>query len=237
MNLLEKEFFGIEHRIKSGNLNLQDIGDIVPASLMLHHVDGLMPIGCFYMNAWGCSNLGSSAEEVNALGESYYDKYFIAEELTLHRDGIAKYLMTGDFSTQFNFFQQVKLYGKKEYTWFYTVCKLMAFNGSKGSAQNLVFLSSPIQGIDNITERMHRVLELDKYIQDNYWKFNQLTKREKEVISQLANGKSNKQIADVLFLSNHTVSTHRKNIIRKLDCNSFADLMRFAIAFNLVDGQ
>lgn len=54
-----------------------------------------------------------------------------------------------------------------------------------------------------------------------------LTRREVEIIQLLKNGATNKQIADQLFLSIYTVETHRKNIMRKLELNSPASLMKF----------
>lgn len=61
-----------------------------------------------------------------------------------------------------------------------------------------------------------------------------LTEREKDVLVQVVNGLSNKEIADVLSISVHTVITHRKNIAAKLDIHSTAGLTIYAIINNLV---
>jgi DNA-binding CsgD family transcriptional regulator len=58
--------------------------------------------------------------------------------------------------------------------------------------------------------------------------------REKEIISHVALGKSNKQIADELFISIHTVVTHRKNIVRKLGIKTVSGLTVYAILNNLI---
>lgn len=58
--------------------------------------------------------------------------------------------------------------------------------------------------------------------------------REKEILSWVAKGKSNKEIASELFISVHTVTTHRRNICAKLDIHSTAGLTIFAIIHNLV---
>jgi len=52
---------------------------------------------------------------------------------------------------------------------------------------------------------------------------------EKRVLLQLSNGLSSKQIADQLFISEHTVRTHRKNMLKKFDCTSSSSLVRKAI--------
>lgn len=61
-----------------------------------------------------------------------------------------------------------------------------------------------------------------------------LGEREKEILSWVAKGKSNKEIASELFISVHTVTTHRRNICAKLDIHSTAGLTIFAIIHNLV---
>ncbi|QIG90979.1 helix-turn-helix transcriptional regulator [Chryseobacterium sp. POL2] len=83
-------------------------------------------------------------------------------------------------------------------------------------------------------EKVKRVLDENEYITRNYKKFALLTKREKEILALLSAGKSSPEIADQLFISKETVATHRKNIIRKLDVKSFAELLRFALAFDLI---
>lgn len=62
-----------------------------------------------------------------------------------------------------------------------------------------------------------------------------LTDREKEIVCCVAKGMINKEIAEALFLSIHTVTTHRKNIARKLQIHSVAGLAIYAIAHKLVE--
>ena len=63
----------------------------------------------------------------------------------------------------------------------------------------------------------------------------ELSEREKDVLVQIVKGLSNKEIAEVLFISTHTVITHRKNISRKLNIHSTAGLTIYAIVNKLVD--
>ena len=63
----------------------------------------------------------------------------------------------------------------------------------------------------------------------------ELTEREKDVLIQVVRGLSNKEIADVLCISQHTVISHRKNITRKLNIHSTAGLTIYAIVNKLVD--
>lgn len=63
----------------------------------------------------------------------------------------------------------------------------------------------------------------------------QLTEREKHIITYVARGMSNKEIADALCLSVHTVTTHRRNISAKLSIHSSAGLTIYAILHHLID--
>ena len=63
----------------------------------------------------------------------------------------------------------------------------------------------------------------------------ELSEREKDVLIQVVKGLSNKEIADVLCISMHTVISHRKNIARKLNIHSTAGLTIYAIVNKLVD--
>lgn len=64
-----------------------------------------------------------------------------------------------------------------------------------------------------------------------------LSTRELEIVKLIAEGESTKSISDKLFLSLHTVNTHRKNIGRKLGTTSQSDWVRFAIRNGLTDGN
>jgi DNA-binding NarL/FixJ family response regulator len=56
-----------------------------------------------------------------------------------------------------------------------------------------------------------------------------LTPREREVLKLIAEGKSNKEIADLLFISIHTVIRHRANLTDKLNLKKTADLTKYAL--------
>lgn len=63
----------------------------------------------------------------------------------------------------------------------------------------------------------------------------QLSQREREIVICVVKGMTNKEIADRLFLSIHTVNTHRRNIARKLEIHSAAGLTIYAIVNKLVE--
>lgn len=61
-----------------------------------------------------------------------------------------------------------------------------------------------------------------------------LSSREKEVLQLIADGMTNPQIAAKLFLSLHTVDSHRKNLLTKFTVNNTASLIKLAAKYNLV---
>ncbi len=63
-----------------------------------------------------------------------------------------------------------------------------------------------------------------------------LTTREQTILLQLAQGKSNKEVANALDISVRTVETHRKNIKRKLGISSTAGLTRYAMEHGVLQG-
>jgi len=63
----------------------------------------------------------------------------------------------------------------------------------------------------------------------------ELSNRETDVLVALVKGMTNKEISDKLFISIHTVITHRKNIIRKTGIKSVSGLTVYALLNNLVD--
>lgn len=64
---------------------------------------------------------------------------------------------------------------------------------------------------------------------------NPLSSREIEIIKLIAKGKVAKQISDELFISVHTIYTHRKNIMRKLELSSPVELIMYAVNNGIVD--
>jgi len=64
---------------------------------------------------------------------------------------------------------------------------------------------------------------------------NQITPREREVLYLVAGEFSTTEISEMLKISSRTVETHRKNIIRKLNCKSLVSLTKYAIMLGMID--
>ena len=90
--------------------------------------------------------------------------------------------------------------------------------------------------LDVITAKLNSLLRSDEDVEEE--KDNEsdtLSQREKEIVTCVVKGMTNKAIAEKLFLSIHTVITHRRNIARKLQIHSPAGLTIYAIVNKLVE--
>ncbi|MDL2230635.1 LuxR C-terminal-related transcriptional regulator [Alistipes sp. OttesenSCG-928-L06] len=85
--------------------------------------------------------------------------------------------------------------------------------------------------VDQIREKLTRLVQTP--VEEK--RTEPLSQREKEVVVEVVKGLTNKQIADKLCLSAHTVITHRRNIASKLGIHSTAGLTIYAIVNKLVE--
>ena len=76
-----------------------------------------------------------------------------------------------------------------------------------------------------------RIIQLNPYIGKTA---KNLTEREIEVLQMVSFGASTRQIAKKLFLSSHTITNHRKNMLQRSGCGNLSELIRVAINENLL---
>ncbi len=84
------------------------------------------------------------------------------------------------------------------------------------------------------TKIVDKFLEEDGARTENLGK-SPLTSREKEVLQLIAEGNTNREIAEILTVSKKTVETHRSNLMEKLDIHNVADLTRYAIETGIIE--
>ena len=97
-----------------------------------------------------------------------------------------------------------------------------------------------IPAVENLESNLRSMLDSaplssDDEDADTSGPVSSLSEREKDIIRHIAHGKVNKEIADALCISVHTVATHRRNISSKLGIHTSAGLIIFAIINHLVD--
>ena len=87
--------------------------------------------------------------------------------------------------------------------------------------------------IDQLRLKLNKVFETETIEPDE--ENDALSVREREILTCVVKGQTNKEIAQSLFLSTHTVITHRRNIARKLGIHSTAGLTIYAIVNKLIE--
>lgn len=87
--------------------------------------------------------------------------------------------------------------------------------------------------VEQLKEKLDKLFETEP--EDLTDDTNTLSLREKEILTCVVKGQTNKEIAQTLFLSTHTVITHRRNIARKLEIHSTAGLTIYAIVNKLIE--
>jgi DNA-binding CsgD family transcriptional regulator len=99
------------------------------------------------------------------------------------------------------------------------------------SCHETITINSHKEEIINLIDRFFEKKETKSSVNGN----NILSIREKEVLKYIALGKSNKDIADIIHVSTHTVISHRKNLIEKIGIKSVAGLTVYAILNKIID--
>jgi DNA-binding NarL/FixJ family response regulator len=106
--------------------------------------------------------------------------------------------------------------------------KKLKILGVKGYLTKIFEISQLVEAINEISDNQLYFPSLKNESNFKETDKHELTKREEEIIKLLAVGKTSKEIADILFLSEYTIETHRKNIMRKLEVNSIIALLNKA---------
>lgn len=113
--------------------------------------------------------------------------------------------------------------------------KVIALISSMVDANQLKDYDEIINLFDDAQSLEKKILVLMNMTDDEDTEQDALSQREKEIIGCVVKGMTNKEIADQLYISVHTVITHRRNITRKLQIHSAAGLTIYAIVNKLVD--
>lgn len=95
----------------------------------------------------------------------------------------------------------------------------------KNSGSDVLFyaIEEMLKGNKFIDPNLH---QNSQHQHDNFARQLKLSTREKEILHLLVEGLNNKQISEQLFLSELTIKTHRKNIMKKMDAHNLADLLQ-----------
>jgi len=121
----------------------------------------------------------------------------------------------------------------------YAVINSALNEGASGYIQKNAAVDEILNGINSIFDGKIFLCSqtrdvLSKKQKDGLNTVPKLTRREKEVLTEAALGLTTQQIADKLFISTHTVDSHRKNLIEKFKTTNLSSALTLAVEYGLI---
>jgi len=131
-------------------------------------------------------------------------------------------------------------YDNKEYVFHMLKAGAAGYILKKAAGTELVSAIRAVHGGESFLYPSAAKAVVDRYLgegeeDEGERRLDQLSDREKEVLKLLAEGRSNREIAELLRLSVKTVMSHRASIMEKLDIHNRTELVKFAIRAGLID--
>ncbi|WP_166435187.1 LuxR C-terminal-related transcriptional regulator [Christiangramia sabulilitoris] len=107
------------------------------------------------------------------------------------------------------------------------------FEGVDDEGNSIIKIKRASSDIANTIMSFGHLLEENNFLKSNIANYAKLTKREKEIMVIFAQGLRQKEVADRLFISIETLRTHWKNIKKKLNIKSVADVIKYVNSFDM----
>ncbi len=186
-----------------------------------------------YLSSNGLAILGFSMKEIQAMGKDYHSAFFNPDDLEDYGPKLLAMIDDADDNRFVSYFQQVRPSPGHDWSWYLSTAKVF-MRDENGKPAYMICTASPVDPLHHVTSKVNRLLEENNFLRRNQKIFASLTKREKEILKLMALGNSSVEIADKLFISEQTATTHRRNIKAKLKAENTYDIIKFAQAFDLV---
>lgn len=230
LTTIERNFFVAEKDLKHDLLKIEELGEIIPGIL---HINDKQTILLEYANSQSLNKIERSIDEINSDPIKFMNEIIHPKDFDHLLHSLPQALKRLDKHNTISFFQRIISSSSKdrqanEYDLYFTATKLYGSNQT-------ISISLPVSNLDNMAKRISSLLDENQFLKKNYTRFSKLTNREKQVLTLLAQGLNNPQIAEKLFIARSTVENHRKKIIAKLETNNYAQLIKVAQTFGLID--
>jgi DNA-binding CsgD family transcriptional regulator len=201
----------------------EELSNYVPFTI---HFNKFSNLDLVYVNTTGVDFLCRDSDYLIDRGFDFIKEIYDQSILGNTIDTINKFKQYNDAQAMVSYYQRLVL--KEKMTWIIS-------NKVTHIKDELFFnMSYTLDNLGKPGKVLEDVLG-ETFIKRNGWEiFCALSKREKEILKLIAAGYSSKQIADKLFISKFTADTHRRNIFHKTEVKTYAELIRFAQAFDLL---
>ena len=188
--------------------------------------------GVAHMSHQGLQALGTTLPALRTLGGGFPARYFHPRDAAEYEPQLAALLTRGDHEPV-SLFQQLRADARHEWAWYLSTVRPV-LRDEAGRPLLALTVACPLRSLGPTAPRVARLLDEHLLQRQKEPLFAQLTRRERQVLHLLAQGKNSVAIAQELFISANTVITHRRNINAKLHPETQHELARFADAFCLV---
>lgn len=218
------EFVQMEKAIEAGKLHLQDVMDNFPGVIYLSDKHDL---SLLKINRNGMRILGLSDSQLASLREASFEGVVHPDHVEFVLPRFRELAQKDDPEAMAAEFMQLRI--GDDYKWVFTVIKLFS------PLDCLIGFSVPVQSFVSDSVKVTRTIDQNNFRISRLGRIKSLTPREGEILKLICEGKSNQEICDQLHVTINTVKSHRKSINSKLNVKSLGDLIKYAIAFDLVD--
>ena len=209
---------------------IDGISKHLPVIVIIHNIT---TGGIISMSELGLHDLKITLDEITKLGNKYVRKFLNPYDLSNYFPQVLKLFKNNKQNETFTYFQQARANSTEDWRWYLSSTKILMLDENNNPYLSIT-TSKPIYNLVSFTYKIDRILDEKEYVESNSSSFNQLTKREKQIIALMADGKTTIEMAKLLNIAAATIEQHRKNIRKKLQIKNLADLLKFAQAFDML---
>lgn len=184
-----------------------------------------------YFNPVAINYFGVSNEELIKSGFSFVFKYLHPVNLNIIQNHIDYFSNPKNYNKILSHVYYV--HTVNGWRWLYNCTKVATYTKT-GKAKYLFVKGIDISEILSGKGKYKKLKKNISFIQENGHLFQQLTRREKEILRLIINEKNSIEIGEILGICSTTVDTHRNHLLNKLEVGSSVGLVKYAIMFDLI---
>src|SRR6056297_2234059 len=221
----ERQLYQINTLITQDVLSLNDLEELIPGSFHLTSLDDFSITG---IGDKLCSYFEIDEKEFYELGFEFLARITDPETQKTAIPVLTNLVKARDEARVVGFFQRIRKNETSKYELFYTTSKIL------NKADSIISVTNQLKKLNELYPKIEKIFEENLILKKYYERFSTLSKQEKKILKMIAEGYTSHEIADRIFISKLTVDKHRQNIMRKLEVNRLAKLIKIAQAFSLV---
>ena len=208
---------------------LKTIVHSIPACVFINEVESPRDVQSYHntwMNQRGLDFIGYSQEEITKMRYGFFKEFLHPNDMEVVSSIIQTVNSCGPHLIKIAMFR-IKTKDRNDYSWlFSTYVVLDSFED--GSPKRI--LGAAFELIESMQSEVQLVMVLKEFKRLKYkLKLCNFTKREKEILSLIVNGKTDKYIGENLCISIVTAKKHRNNLMKKAGVKNSAELVAVAV--------